>query len=430
MMPQTMNRFAYANGNPHRYTDPSGHDGVIADGLHKVSNSSALDTGNETFDGWARMGRNFVAGFGYDTVNLLTFGTFGQADRNLQKAIRGEQITVGDMLSTNWYGGNQDGWNPGNALKSSALAFGGGAVDFVKGLGSLAYHTSVPMLGCYAYRNAADPLGEAEKRKQAVNSALAGVKQWWGDLSGFVGLYAENPDGAMNLLGNAADAVGPEKTFGILGRAEFDAAMIADGGIGAVKGAKSAGSFVRNLARGESELAQTARFSGARQLDWFADDSLAESRYAAIREMSDDVSTISKNTGIPEQVISSVKQHTFMDFHDVAIRQGITRNMRFTADPEIAHYWLKAVDGNLSKAESLQFENLMAHEYVESALMKHQGLPYNSTNGKAWIRDSGTTYEGVSGAYGAHDVAPIIANPQNPYKHWEKLFGIKIKSDK
>lgn len=231
MMPQTTNRFAYANGNPFKYTDPSGHEGVVADGIRNTLTSNYNLMGNETANWWINFGLNFVAGSAYDAANLYSAGAFGAADRNLQKAMRGEQITVCDMLTTNWYGGNQDGWNPGNFLKNEAVGLGTGAYKLVVGVASLAAEYNVGTQLYRSYQFIKDPIGESEKKRQAANEALAGIKQWASDLYGGVTNF--------NEVINAADTVGADKTAQILGEAEFDAAMIVDAGAGIYKGGKA-----------------------------------------------------------------------------------------------------------------------------------------------------------------------------------------------
>lgn len=248
MNPQTMNRFAYANGNPNKFTDPTGHDGVVADGIKNSLTITSAGAENSWGAYLWNFGVNFVAGAAYDATNLMTGGAFGMVDRNIQKAMRGEQITVADFTTTNWYGGNQDGWNPGNFLKNEAIGFFTGAKKLVTGVVGLAVEYNLPMQMYRAYQFAMDPIGETEKRRQAANEMVAGIKQWASDLYGGI----TNPSEVIK----AADEVGADKTAQILGEAEFDAAMIVDGGVNAVKGAKALNAM--RVAKLERQAAQVA----------------------------------------------------------------------------------------------------------------------------------------------------------------------------
>jgi RHS repeat-associated protein len=298
-MPQSLNRFSYATNNPNKFTDPTGHEGVVADGIRNTLQNNYNLTNNETANWWISFGANFVAGASYDATNLFTTGAFGMLDKNIQKAMRGEQITVSDMLTTNWYGGDQDGWNPGNFLKNEAIGFGAGVYKMVAGIATLAQETSVPMLINKTYQNLIDPVGEAEKRRESANSAVAGIKQWASDLYGGV----THPEEILNAM----DAVGADKTAQILGEAEFDAAMIVDGGIGAVKGAKALNAM--RVAKLERQALQTAikesvelnvaESSAARSASKFSEYASKDNLIQTVIKDAEDLSTLSPKSRGP-----------------------------------------------------------------------------------------------------------------------------------
>ena len=84
--------------------------------------------------------------------------------------------------------------------------------------------------------------------------------------------------------------------------------------------------------------------------------------------------------------------------------------MRFDADPEIAYFWKKSLDNELTSKELKSFQDLVTHEYVESGLMK-LGLTYRST------KNSANNYRPTPDAFGAHDWAPKPSYRISPWEH-------------
>ncbi len=356
-MPQSLNRFSYGYNNPFKYTDPSGNEGVVADSLHDFANSSAWDTGNETLDWWTRAGRNFVAGVAYDSINLSTFGRFGSADRNLQKAMRGEQITVSDMVSTNWYGGNQDGWNPGNLLKNEAIGFAHGAYKLVTGVVGLAAEYN-PVTQVYrSYQFLKDPVGEAEKKRQAANEMWAGVKQWASDLYGGV----TNPGEVLK----AAEEVGPDKTGQILGEAEFDAAMIVDAGAGAVKGGKAY--MAMRTAKLERQALQVAikesvetSFVGNGERYKMLDIGGLRNEVALTAEQSAEAVNYAKKLGMPEKIAG-------MDFPSIKVSESMNTSWGPMFNKELLYIGpdvLPSLKTGLPANSRISMKGALAHEIV------------------------------------------------------------------
>src|SRR5882724_2621933 len=91
-MAQSMNRYAYVHSNPLRFTDPSGHEGVLSDALKNQNSSGPSRTGNESFDWWANFATSFVGGSTYDALNVSTVGLLGMADTAAQDALSGKGI--------------------------------------------------------------------------------------------------------------------------------------------------------------------------------------------------------------------------------------------------------------------------------------------------------------------------------------------------
>jgi uncharacterized protein RhaS with RHS repeats len=107
----------------------------------------------------------------------------------------------------------------------------------------------------------------------------------------------------------------------------------------------------------ERTLART----GARELP-FWDIKGADRAYEVIRQSSDDVAAISKNTGISESRIARIKDHIFNNKHQ--LDDGVRR---FDADPDIANAWGRLKSGSHTEKD-LQ---LLEHELFES---KFEGI--------------------------------------------------------
>ena len=152
-------------------------------------------------------------------------------------------------------------------------------------------------------------------------------------------------------------------------------------------------------------------------------DAKAEALYEQIRGLQGDVQAIARNTGIPEEVVSSVRQHLFFDKHLLEPAQGVFEYRRFDADDLIGQLWMKAVDGKLTPVQAKQFERIVAHEYVERGLMK-TGVPYRSSHPDAWKTGR---YDPTPQAHGAHDIAPVTNVNSPPFSHWPDKIGVTLK---
>ena len=115
-------------------------------------------------------------------------------------------------------------------------------------------------------------------------------------------------------------------------------------------------------------------------------DEQAESSYDRIRGITDDVPQIAANTNIPEQIISAVRQHIFINEHDIAVGPNQIERFRFVADAEISRLWQLAISTPLSPEDNYTFHRLIAHKYVEQALMNETRIslscPSSSCLGK------------------------------------------------
>ena len=82
----------------------------------------------------------------------------------------------------------------------------------------------------------------------------------------------------------------------------------------------------------------------------------AEKRYDVIRQ-TDDIATISRNTGLPEHRIARIKDHLFFRPHQ--LDQGVRR---FHADELIADAWERLQRGDFESGDI----DLLHHELFES----------------------------------------------------------------
>lgn len=130
----------------------------------------------------------------------------------------------------------------------------------------------------------------------------------------------------------------------------------------------------------------------------------AAARYASIVESLDDatIARIANESGLPENVIRSVKSHLFETVYEVAIGPNTIRVGKFAPYNEIAEVWESALNGQGIDP----LKRLVGHEYLEHTLMKHLDLPYVPSDPAYW-----NAYPKLHPThFGAHDLSP---NPWN-----------------
>lgn len=89
----------------------------------------------------------------------------------------------------------------------------------------------------------------------------------------------------------------------------------------------------------------------------------AEQYYESVRKMKTDVKNISNNTGFSESDILQIKNHVFIEEHDL----GGDVPERFYPNYAMAQSWQRLIDGkNIQKHDI----TLLHHEKMESDLMK------------------------------------------------------------
>ena len=88
-----------------------------------------------------------------------------------------------------------------------------------------------------------------------------------------------------------------------------------------------------------------------------------EMYYESVRKMKNDYKTIAKNTGLDEQFIKEVKEHIFIEEHD--LENG---RQRFEPDPNMAASWQRLLLGESHIQERDII--LLHHEHLERSFMK------------------------------------------------------------
>ncbi|TDO66548.1 hypothetical protein EV651_104115 [Kribbella sp. VKM Ac-2571] len=160
-------------------------------------------------------------------------------------------------------------------------------------------------------------------------------------------------------------------------------------------------------ARIDSESASVAGLDETVELEHeFIEDATPEEmdQYRRIRE-ADDLDALAEHSGLPRDVIEEAKQHLFQRQHDVAIGPDDVRHGYFTPFASYGDLWEQVASGaELTDRNRVEFWSLLAHEYVESKLMK-AGLPYLSADPGAWdeygMPDPSAAYPS------AHNTAPL-----------------------
>ena len=113
-------------------------------------------------------------------------------------------------------------------------------------------------------------------------------------------------------------------------------------------------------------------------------DAHAEMFYEEIRKRKSDVTAIAKNTGFSAEDIDKIKQHVFIDKHDL----GTEELSRFTPDYDMAVSWQRLIDGRNIKEMDIV---LLNHELVEARLMS-EGISYEKAHSDADAVYSYTKY--------------------------------------
>ncbi len=129
---------------------------------------------------------------------------------------------------------------------------------------------------------------------------------------------------------------------------------------------------------GKSGIIKSGAISGALSPDSKEAQKHAEQYYESVRKMKTDVSKIAKNTEFSEEDILQIKNHVFIEEHDL----GGDVTERFYPSYAMAQSWQRLIDGKNIQKHDL---TLLKHEKMESDLMRDgysQGAAHHITEKK------------------------------------------------
>ncbi|MDR2578080.1 MAG: hypothetical protein LBC70_04600 [Chitinispirillales bacterium] len=114
--------------------------------------------------------------------------------------------------------------------------------------------------------------------------------------------------------------------------------------------------------------------SGALDSDSPQADEHAKRYYEAIRNRTSDsdVTRIAKNTNFSEKVVKQIKNHVFLDVHNL----GGGKMGRFTPEYDMALAWDRLIQGTYTELDI----TLLKHELVELTQMRCHGYDYNKAH--------------------------------------------------
>ena len=110
---------------------------------------------------------------------------------------------------------------------------------------------------------------------------------------------------------------------------------------------------------------ESSKANGARTMpiaEWEKQDAMAQKMYEGIRNSTDDVAKIAKNTGISEQRIQRIKEHVFYNEHNLEYGVG-----RLPPDYEMAEAWNRLKFGKFNQNDM----ELLNHEILKT---KFEGI--------------------------------------------------------
>lgn len=123
----------------------------------------------------------------------------------------------------------------------------------------------------------------------------------------------------------------------------------------------------------ESDIINTGAISGALNPYSKAAEKHANTYYESVRHMTTDTTRISKATGISQDKIDKIKNHIFIDEHDL-----IDGRKRFDPSYDMAQSWQRLISGSFEEKDIV----LLKHEYAELRYME-KGLSQNEAHIKA-----------------------------------------------
>lgn len=209
-----------------------------------------------------------------------------------------------------------------------------------------------------------------------------------------------------------SDAEKAEQGTKILRESESGSKVLGEGEQGSkiLKEGEQGGAKVEERTKGVTEEQPTKKKpTGSGYVEEI--DPKAEKAYEQIRASKTDVAAISKKTGIPESTLQRIKEHLFVNEHEIATVAGAPpTKQRFVANARWSDLWEGAQKGTLKPAERAELMDLLTHENVEATLSKKGLYLYEPE-----IVGPGGQLEGRPfKAQGAHDLAGIAERDFRP----------------
>lgn len=112
---------------------------------------------------------------------------------------------------------------------------------------------------------------------------------------------------------------------------------------------------------GESGIINTGAVSGALNPMSKQAEQHAVRYYESVRHMKTDTLKISKSTGISKEKLDKIKNHVFVNEHEL-----LDGKRRFDPDYEIAQSWQRLINGDYKEQDIV----LLKHEYAELRYME------------------------------------------------------------
>ncbi len=122
---------------------------------------------------------------------------------------------------------------------------------------------------------------------------------------------------------------------------------------------------------GNGGIIESRIISGALNPDSQRAQEHADRYYESVRHMKTDAKRISENTGFSEDDINQIKNHVFMQKHDL----GNSEPEYFYPSYEMAESWQRLIDGKNIQPHDITMLN---HEKMEQELMKNGYSQYEA----------------------------------------------------
>lgn len=182
-------------------------------------------------------------------------------------------------------------------------------------------------------------------------------------------VFTPNTGQTKNLLTGEERAESPELRHN---PNHDDKGRFASGGSGGSSSVNSSKSVDKSK---ENVIINSGAVSGALNPDGEEAFEHASQYYESVRKMKTDTQRISQNTEFSEEKVREIKNHVFIDEHDL----GGPKPERFYPDYCMAQSWQRLIDGKNIQPHDI---TLLNHEYMELSLMK-EGKSQSEAHKKA-----------------------------------------------